>query len=101
MAAQASHDRGRGKVGGELKPLTTRLADEDTACAWARLAMSLVLDGEAEAADVHVASHLRTCVRCRRFACEVAAFTRELRSRAAEPQWTPGSDRRTQRPHGL
>jgi predicted anti-sigma-YlaC factor YlaD len=64
--------------------------------------MSLVLDGEAEAAEVHaVASHLRTCVRCRRFACEVAAFTRELRSRAAEPQWTSGSDRSTQRPDGL
>ena len=81
--------------------MTTRLAGEDTACARARLAMSVVLDGEAEAADVHVASHLRTCVRCRRFACEVAAFTRELRSRAAEPQWTSGSDRRTQRPLGL
>ena len=80
--------------------MTTRLAGEDTACARARLAMSLVLDGEAEAADVRVASHVRTCVRCRRFASEVAAFTRELRSRAAEPQWTSRSDRRTQRPHG-
>jgi len=82
--------------------MTTRLAGEDTACARARLAMSLVLDGEAEAADVHaVASHLRICVRCRRSASEVAAFTRELRSRAAEPQWTSRSDRTTQRPHGL
>jgi predicted anti-sigma-YlaC factor YlaD len=43
--------------------------------------MSLVLDGEAEAANVHcVASHLRTCDSCRRFAREVAAFTRALRS---------------------
>jgi predicted anti-sigma-YlaC factor YlaD len=80
--------------------MTTKLAGEDTACARARLATSLVLDGEAEA-DVQVVSHLRTCDRCRRFACEVAAFTWELRSRAAEPQWTSGSDRRAQRPHYL
>jgi predicted anti-sigma-YlaC factor YlaD len=82
--------------------MTTRLAGEDTACASARLAMSLVLDGEAEAANVHrVASHLRTCDRCRRFAREVAAFTRALRSRGGEPPRTAGSDKTTGRPHVL
>jgi predicted anti-sigma-YlaC factor YlaD len=82
--------------------MTTALATEDTACDDARLAMSLVLDCEAEAADVHcVASHLHTCDRCRRFACEVAAFTRALRSNAAEPQRASRSDKTTERLHVL
>jgi predicted anti-sigma-YlaC factor YlaD len=82
--------------------MTTGLAAEGTACARARLAVSLVLGCEAEAADVHrVASHLRTRARCRRFACEVAAVTRALRSNAVEPQRASGGDKTTERPHVL
>jgi predicted anti-sigma-YlaC factor YlaD len=78
--------------------MTTGLAREYTGCASARLAVSLVLDCEAEEADVHrLASHLRTCARCRRFACDVAGFTRTLRLHAAEPRRTAGSDKATER----
>ncbi len=78
------------------------LAVGDRACAGTRRAVSLVLDGEARAADVlAVAAHLRRCARCRRFACEVAAFTQTLRSSAAEPQQTSRRDKTTQRPHVL
>jgi len=43
--------------------------------------MSLVLDGEAGAADVRaLAAHLRRCDRCRRFAGDLAEFTCALRA---------------------
>jgi predicted anti-sigma-YlaC factor YlaD len=47
--------------------------------------VSLVLDGEASAADVlAVASHLRRCARCRRFARAVAELTSTLRAARLE-----------------
>ena len=58
-----------------------REVKEDPRCVAARRALSLALDGEA--GTVHVlalAAHVERCPRCRRFAAEVVAFTRELRS---------------------
>ena len=61
------------------------LAVGDRACAGARRAVSLVLDGEAGPADVlALASHLRRCDQCRRFARDVADLTCTLR--AARPE---------------
>ena len=57
------------------------LAVENRACAGARRVVSLVLDGEAGPADVlAVASHLRRCDQCRRFARAVAELTCTLRA---------------------
>ena len=49
-------------------------------CARARRALSLVLDYEADGADVRaLAVHLGSCGSCRRYTAEVSAFTRDLR----------------------
>jgi predicted anti-sigma-YlaC factor YlaD len=57
------------------------LAAEDRACAGTRRAVSLIFDGEASPADVDaVASHLRRCDQCRRFAHDVAELTCTLRA---------------------
>lgn len=57
-----------------------RTAVSGGSCARARRALSLVLDYEAGVADVRaLAVHLGGCGGCRRYAAEVAAFTRDLR----------------------
>jgi predicted anti-sigma-YlaC factor YlaD len=62
-----------------------RTAVSERSCARARRALSLVLDHEAAASDVRTAAmHLGRCRRCRRYAVEVSAFTRQLRSAPAE-----------------
>jgi predicted anti-sigma-YlaC factor YlaD len=54
---------------------------EDERCIRMRQALSLLLDGEAAASDVLVvASHLKGCAHCRRFATQVVATTARLRS---------------------
>jgi len=61
------------------------LAVGDSACAGTCRAVSLVLDGEASAADVlAVAAHLRRCDRCRRFASAVADLAFTLRAARLE-----------------
>ncbi len=55
-------------------------AVSERSCARARRALSLVLDYEADASEVHaLAVHLGSCGGCRRYAAEVSAFTRDLR----------------------
>jgi len=50
-------------------------------CARTRRALSLVLDGEAEASDIKLLEeHLCACSACRSFAVGVSAFTRTLRA---------------------
>ena len=50
-------------------------------CARARRALSLVLDGEAEASEAEtLAAHLACCGACRSFALDVSAFTKALRT---------------------
>jgi predicted anti-sigma-YlaC factor YlaD len=54
---------------------------EDERCRRLRQALSLLLDGEAAASDVLVvASHLKDCAHCRRFAAQIVAITARLRS---------------------
>jgi predicted anti-sigma-YlaC factor YlaD len=54
---------------------------EDEKCVRLRQALSLLIDGEAAASDVLVvASHLKGCAHCRRFAAQVVATTAQLRS---------------------
>jgi predicted anti-sigma-YlaC factor YlaD len=61
------------------------LAVSERDCARARRALSLVLDLEAESADVEtLAVHLGECGGCRRYAAEVSAFTRALRAAAQQ-----------------
>jgi predicted anti-sigma-YlaC factor YlaD len=56
-------------------------------CARARRALSLLLDREAEAADVEtLALHLGRCSSCRRHTAEVSAFTRGLRGLRLAPR---------------
>jgi predicted anti-sigma-YlaC factor YlaD len=57
-------------------------------CARARRALSLLLDREAGAADVEVlAVHLGRCASCRKYAAQVSAFTRDLRSSHTQQMW--------------
>ena len=57
-----------------------RILVSERSCARARRALSLVLDYEADVADVRaLAVHLGRCGGCRRYAAEVSAFTRDLR----------------------
>jgi predicted anti-sigma-YlaC factor YlaD len=52
-------------------------------CAWARQALSLVLDREAGPdAIASLAVHLGVCGDCREYAAEVSAFTRAVRRAA-------------------
>ena len=53
----------------------------ERSCARARRALSLTLDGEAAPGEIYgLAQHLGTCEPCRRFATQVGALTRALRS---------------------
>jgi predicted anti-sigma-YlaC factor YlaD len=56
------------------------LVVNESSCARARRALSLVLDYEAELAEIEaLAVHLGRCSACRRYAAVVSAFTRYLR----------------------
>jgi predicted anti-sigma-YlaC factor YlaD len=56
-------------------------ADEGVCCALARETLSAALDGEASVPEIVAAArHLRGCQLCRRFAVQMAAATRDLRS---------------------
>jgi predicted anti-sigma-YlaC factor YlaD len=72
----------------------------ETGCSRARRTLSLVLDREAEVADIEaLAAHLGRCARCRRFTAEVSAFTRHLRSAGlpngpADKRTVPRAERR-------
>ena len=65
-----------------------RTVVSERSCARARRALSLVLDHEADAADVEaLAIHLGRCGSCREYSADVSAFTRDLRSTAAEHRY--------------
>ena len=75
-----------------------KLAADASSCIRARRALSLVLDGEAAAAEVLMAAvHIGRCEPCRQFAAQVVAFTRELRSGRLEPFGAPGENERSER----
>lgn len=49
-------------------------------CTTARRTLSLVLDYEADVAEIEAfAAHLGRCAACRRYTAEVSSFTRHLR----------------------
>jgi predicted anti-sigma-YlaC factor YlaD len=60
--------------------MSSATAFDETGCGRARSALSLVLDREAEAADIEaLAAHIGRCASYRRFTAEVSALTRQLR----------------------
>ena len=76
-----------------------RTAVSERSCARARRALSLVLDYEGSDEDIRrLAVHLGNCGGCRRFAAEVSAFTRNLRSVPAE--WRMDSKHLQRRENG-
>lgn len=57
-----------------------QIALSQRSCARARRALSLVLDYEADVAEIEAfAAHLGRCAACRRYTAEVSSFTRHLR----------------------
>ena len=74
-----------------------RIVVSERSCARARRALSLVLDYEADAADVYaLALHLGGCGECRRYTAEVSAFTRGLR----QPRFDITNRARRENGHG-